>query len=260
MLLSTTMRIALFVAVLLHAVAAKAATEYLYQLDGVQDLPVHVEGSIAVLDMPSIAVGPRRLGEVMPFRPERIVYDAATTRIVMMDVPRKKMMAMTRAEMLATKQQFLQRYADSKRAEFAKLPADERAANERKLKDALAHPSAVTTFGPSIEKRLSTVAGNCDEVAYRNDGITSGIACVVPMSALAKAVAKEAEAVFGALAATELFQIQIDTSVAPGLVAALATPRGPNGHSVRLVRVREVANDKRLYDTTGFTAAVLPPH
>lgn len=254
------MRIALFVALLLHAVAAKAATEYLYRLDEVQDLPVHVEGSIAVVDIPSIAVGPRRLEQlVMPFRPERMVYDAALTRLVMMDVPRKKMMAMTRAEMLAIKQQFLQRYWDSKRDELAKLPADERAAIERKLKDTLAHPAAVTTFGPSMGKRLSTVAGDCDEVAYRNDGKTSGMACVVPMSALAKAAAKEAEAVFGALAATELFQVQIDTFGAPGLVAALATPRGPNAHSLRLVRVRKVADDKRLYDTTGFTTAVSPP-
>jgi hypothetical protein len=241
---------------------AHAATEYLYRLDGVEDVSVRVEGSVAVVEIPSIAATARRAEQAgLGFGPQRVMYDAASGRITLVDVARKKMHAATREEMVATKKQFLQRYWESLRDKLATLPPDQRADVQRTFAEKLAHPAAVTTFGRATGTRPSGIGVDCDELPYDDDGKPVGTVCVVSFAALkkrpnAQSSVREAESVFAVLAATELFQIQVDTAVAPGLVAELATAPGANAHSLRLVRVRKVADRKDLVDTTGFTELI----
>ena len=123
----------------------------------------------------------------------------------------------------------------------------------------------VTTFGPPRGPHAPSPGGECELVEYTTDGKVGGDACVVSSAALKKqpdgAVAeKAAESVFFALAATELFRIQADNAVAPGLLVAVRTvPDKLEKHRLDLLRVSHVADDKALLDTTGFTAAVTPP-
>ena len=66
----------MFVVLSLGAGVAGGATEYLYRLDGVEDVSVHVEGAVAIVDIPSIAVAPRRLEQAgFGFRPQRLIDD-----------------------------------------------------------------------------------------------------------------------------------------------------------------------------------------
>jgi hypothetical protein len=165
---------AVFVALALQSTAALAATEYVYRLDNVEELPVHVEGAVAVVDIPSIADGARRLEQSgVEFRPSRIMYDGASGRFTMIDVARKKLFAMTRQEMRATKLAFLRRYWDSKRAWLATLKPEDRAAAQRAFDEKLAHPS-VTTFGPPRGPHAPSPGGECELVEYTTDGKVGG--------------------------------------------------------------------------------------
>jgi hypothetical protein len=134
------------VVVLLGQSGARAATEYIYRLDGVADLSVHVEGHVAVVDSPSIADGLQRITfGTLELQPQRYVFDAQSKRLFGIDLAHKTFISFTPDEMKAVKATFLQRYWDSKRDQMAALPPAEQAKMQRYYQEWRTVPK--TSFG-----------------------------------------------------------------------------------------------------------------